>query len=85
VLSFINQVSNDPMVLADPEVFRSESTQFRPSQTPSDEQGENCPIAVASEVLRPFAQQNSGLIDGQPVANAYAETLCAFDTTDSRG
>jgi hypothetical protein len=85
VLSFTNQVSNDPMVLADLEVFRSESNQFRPSQAASNEQGENRPIAFASEVLRPFAQQNSGLIDGQPVANAFAETLCAFDTTDSRG
>ena len=84
VLSFANQVSNHAVLLADLEIFRSESNQFSPSQSASDEQRQNRPITFASETGgRWFTEQGFGLINGQPVPNPYAETLCAFDATDS--
>jgi hypothetical protein len=86
VLPFANRVSNYPVVLADLEVFRSESNQFGPSQAASNEQRQNRPITFASEaVCRWFAEQSLGLIDCQPVANPNAETLRAFDAADSGG
>jgi hypothetical protein len=48
VLSFANQVSDYPVLLADLEIFRSESNQFGPSQAASKEQRQNRPIAFAS-------------------------------------
>jgi hypothetical protein len=41
VLSFADQVSDYPVLLANLEIFRSESNQFGPSQTASDEQRQN--------------------------------------------
>src|ERR1039457_2533478 len=51
VLSFANQVSDYPVLLADLEIFRSESHQFGPSQSASDEQRQNRPITFASEAV----------------------------------
>ena len=51
VLSFANQVSDYPMLLANLEIFHSESNQFSPSQTASDEQRQNRPITLASETV----------------------------------
>ncbi len=51
VLSFANQVSDYPVLLADLEIFRSESNQFGPSQSASDEQRQSRPIAFASEAV----------------------------------
>ena len=51
VLAFANQVSNYPMLLANLEIFPSESNQFSPSQTASDEQHQNRPITLASETV----------------------------------
>src|SRR5215471_5817698 len=43
VLSFANQVSDYPMLFANLEIFHSESNQFSPSQTASDEQRQESP------------------------------------------
>jgi hypothetical protein len=51
VLSFANQVSDYPMLLANLEIFHSESHQFSPSQAASDEQCQNRPITLASETV----------------------------------
>src|SRR2546425_419228 len=51
VLSFANQVSDYPVLLVDLEIFRSESNQFGPSQSASDEQRENRLITFASEAV----------------------------------
>jgi hypothetical protein len=48
VLSFANQVSNDAVLLADLEIFRSESDQFSPAQPAADEQGQNRAITFTS-------------------------------------
>src|SRR6202166_3101241 len=86
VLSFTNQVSNHAMLLTDLEVFRSESNHFGSSESASDEQRQNRPITFASEATwRRLEEQGSGLIDGQPVANPYTQTLCALDSTGSCG
>src|SRR6266852_619374 len=86
MLSFANQVSNHAVLLAELEIFRFEPNQFGPSQAASNEQRQNGTITFASEAVgRWFTEQSPGLIDSQPVANPYAETLCAFDTTDSCG
>jgi hypothetical protein len=84
VLSFANQVSDYPVFLADPKIFRSESNQFGPSQSASDEQRQNRPITFASEAVSQwFAEQGLGLIESQPIADPNAEMLGPFDTTDS--
>lgn len=46
-----NQVSDYPMLLANLEIFHSESNQFSPSQAASDEQCQNRPITLASETV----------------------------------
>ena len=51
VLSFANQVSDYPMLLANLEIFHSESNQFSPSQAASDERRQNRPITLASETV----------------------------------
>ena len=51
MLSFANQVSDYPVLLADLEIFRSESNQFGPSQFASDEQRQNRLIAFVSEAV----------------------------------
>jgi len=51
VLSFANQVSDHPMLLANLEIFHSESNQFSPSQAASDQQRQNRPITLASETV----------------------------------
>ena len=51
VLSFANQVSDYPMLLANLETLPSESNQFSPSQTASDEQRQNRPITLAAETV----------------------------------
>jgi hypothetical protein len=57
VLSFANQVSNHPVVLANLEIFRSGSDQFGPSQAASNEEWQNRPITFATEsgTMREFA------------------------------
>ena len=74
------------MLLADLEIFRGEANQFGPPQAARNEQRENCPITVASEVACWwFAEQGPGLIDSQPVTNPNAEPLCPFDAANSGG
>ena len=51
VLSFSNQVSDYPVLLAYLEIFRSESNQFSPSQAASNEQRQNRPITFTSEAV----------------------------------
>jgi hypothetical protein len=51
VLPLANHVSNHPVLLAELEIFRSESDQFGPSQAASDEQCQNRPITFASEAV----------------------------------
>jgi hypothetical protein len=51
VFSFANQVSDYPVLLADLEIFCSESNQFGPSQAASNEQRQNRPITFASEAV----------------------------------
>jgi hypothetical protein len=85
LVCFAKQVWNHPVLLADLEIFRSESNHFGP-QTAPNEQCKNCPITFVSEAAcRWFAKQGPGLINSQPVANPNAETLCPFDTADSGG
>jgi len=49
MFSFANQVSNYPVLLADLEIFGSESNQFGPSQAASDEQRQHRPITFTSK------------------------------------
>src|ERR1019366_2138872 len=49
VFSFANQVSDYPVLLANLEIFCSESNQFGPSQAASNEQRQNRPITFASD------------------------------------
>jgi hypothetical protein len=83
VLSFANQIGNHAVLLANLEIFRSESNQFGPPKAASDEQCQNRPIAFASEAVWRFTEQGSGLIDGQPITDPNAKTLGTFDATDS--
>ncbi len=45
------KVSDYPMLLANLEIFHSESNQFSSSQAASDEQRQNRPITLASETV----------------------------------
>jgi hypothetical protein len=51
VFSFADQVGNHRVLLANLEIFRSESNQFCPPQATSDEQRQNRPITFASEAV----------------------------------
>lgn len=61
VFSFANQVSDQPMLLADLEIFCSESNQFGPSQSASDEQRQNRALtfpSLRSGLRLPFLPAN---------------------------
>ena len=63
VLSFANEVSNDRVLLADLEVFHSESHQFSPTQSASDEQRHYRAITFAAQARgRRLPEQCFGLI-----------------------
>jgi len=51
VLSFANQVSDYPALLANLEIFRSQSNQFGPPQASANQQRKNRPITFASDVV----------------------------------
>jgi hypothetical protein len=51
VLSFANQVSDYPALLANLEIFRSQSNQFGPPQAAANQQRKNRPITFASDVV----------------------------------
>ena len=51
VLSLANQVSDYPALLANLEILRSQSNQFRPSQAAANQQRKNRPITFASDVV----------------------------------
>ncbi len=51
VLSFANQVSDYPALLANLKILRSESNEFGPSQAAPNQQRKNRPITFASEVV----------------------------------
>src|ERR1700721_1618708 len=51
VLSFANQVRDYPVLLANLEIFRSESNQFGPSQAAPDEQCQNRPVTFTSKAV----------------------------------
>jgi hypothetical protein len=51
VFSFANQVSDHPMLLADLEIFCSQSNQFGPSQSASDDERQNRAITFPSEAV----------------------------------
>jgi hypothetical protein len=56
VLSLANKVSNHAVIFADLKISRSESPQFRASQTASNQQRQNRPITFASEAVRRFTE-----------------------------
>ena len=51
VLSLANQVSDYPALLANLEILRSQSNQFRPSQAAANQQRKNRPITFASDMV----------------------------------
>src|SRR5438445_13189659 len=84
VLSLANQVGDHPMLLTDLKIFQSESNQFGASQTASNQQCQNCSIALASQAVSlRCCEQGSRLFDSQPVSDPIAQAFCTFHATDS--
>ena len=72
------------MLLADLEIFQSESYQFGASQAASNEQSQNRSITFTSQAISSrFCEQGSGLLDRQPISDPNAQAFCAFNSTDS--
>src|SRR5450755_1224297 len=51
MLSFADQVRNDPVLLADLEIMRFKRDQFGASQATSNQDRKNCPVTLGSEAL----------------------------------
>jgi hypothetical protein len=65
-------------------VVEFEDRKFRPPQSAAQEDCHNGPVPLIAEgVGIPFLQQRPGLLGGQPVSQAYAQTLRAFDAADA--
>ena len=84
MLSFADQICDDPVLLPDLEILRLERDQFGASQATSNQDCKDCPVPFGSEALRRlFLQQTFCLLDRQPVANPNAQPLRAFHAADA--
>src|SRR5450759_3953866 len=85
VLSFADEIGDNPMFLPNLEVLSSKADKFGPPESASDQQRQDGAVALAAGGFQGRSlQQCSRLIDSQPIANPDAQALRAFDTPDTR-
>jgi hypothetical protein len=85
MLSFADEIGDNPMFLPNPEVLGSKADKFGPPESASNQQCQDGAVAFAAGGFQGQGlQQCSRLIDSQPIANPDAQALCAFDTPDAR-
>jgi hypothetical protein len=85
MLSFADEIGDNPMFLPNLEVLSSQTDRFGPPESASNQQRQDGAVALAAGGFQGRRlQQCSRLIDSQPSANPDAQALRAFDTPDTR-
>jgi hypothetical protein len=81
VAAFPYKVDDGPVLLSSLQVHEIQISQFTPSQTTAEQNGEDRPIPFALESVDSWRlPKPTGLVSGKPISKPHTQLLHAFDS-----
>jgi hypothetical protein len=79
MLALSKEIHNGPVIASALKVFHGEVSRFSPPESTTEQKGENCAVALATDTLRVRgSNQFLCLLRSEPITQADPESLCSF-------
>ena len=84
MVTLANEIGNDPVLLPLLDIFDSQCSQFRATQTSAQQNGERCVVSFAAKTANVYSSQKTlTLLRGKPIANRHAQPFGALHAANA--